>query len=425
MGAQPRVVGGRHDRQPLVRDFGDHGLAGLKPVQPAQVVGNEVERVHFRFAQGSGACRDRHGDGRGLGVGRAIGAHGALGVHQAVQRDLAALGDFVVVEVMRAGDLDRARPEGGIGVGVGDDGDQAAVFPGPDGDFAKLADNGSVARVIDMNGHGAVAQHGFGTGGGDGNVVAGFAKRFDAVFVLFDVFVGHAIGQRVFEVPHVAGNFEVLDFQIADRGFEMRIPVDQPFGAVDQPVLVHLDEDLDDRIVEIAGAVGLGRARRAGHGKGVAVPVAGGAQPLHLAYDGGAVLGFPVPDMAQEFFARHVGAAAVAVTGELFFHLKLRGNARMVLTRLPERVVALHPVPAHQDIHERVVEGMAHVQRTGDVGGRQHDAKAVVAGLVGPGAERPGRVPLCGNARLDLGRVEAFFHRHGKVPVPEPVSGVV
>ncbi len=46
----------------------------------------------------------------------------------------------------------------------------------------------------------------------------------------------------------------------------------------------------------------------------------------------------------------------------------------MVGTRLPEGALAAHPVDAGEDIHERVLESVPHVQGAGDVGRRQHDA---------------------------------------------------
>jgi hypothetical protein len=55
----------------------------------------------------------------------------------------------------------------------------------------------------------------------------------------------------------------------------------------------------------------------------------------------------------------------------------------MVEAGLPERVEAAHPVPAGQDVLQRVVEGMAHVQRAGDVRRRDHDAEGLGTGRVG------------------------------------------
>jgi hypothetical protein len=76
-----------------------------------------------------------------------------------------------------------------------------------------------------------------------------------------------------------------------------------------------------------------------------------------------------------------------------------------------------HAVPAGQDILQRVVEGVAHVQRAGHVRRRDHHAKGLGAGLgIGPGAEGLG-LPERGDPRLGLGGVEGLFHRHRMHPL--------
>jgi hypothetical protein len=41
---------------------------------------------------------------------------------------------------------------------------------------------------------------------------------------------------------------------------------------------------------------------------------------------------------------------------------------------LPQRVLAAHPLVADQQVHDGLLEGMAHVQRAGDIRRRQLDA---------------------------------------------------
>ena len=79
------------------------------------------------------------------------------------QRQAVALADLEVVEVVRRRDLHRAGALLRIGVVVGDDRD-AAADERQDGE---LADQMLVALVVGMHGHGGVAQHGLGPGGGD------------------------------------------------------------------------------------------------------------------------------------------------------------------------------------------------------------------------------------------------------------------
>ena len=61
-------------------------------------------------------------------------------------------------------------------------------------------------------------------------------------------------------MPHMAVDFDVFDLQIGNRRFEMRVPVDQTFATVDQPLVIHLDKDLEHGIVEVAGLFACGRA---------------------------------------------------------------------------------------------------------------------------------------------------------------------
>src|SRR3546814_3850629 len=175
---------------------------------------------------------------------------------------------------------------------VGDDRDLAAMRLRPDRDLAQLADDRRVARVRRMHRHRAVAEHGFGAGGGDGDVVAGLAQGDVAVGVALDVFVGLAAGQGVLEVPHVAGHFAVLDLEVRDRGLQHRVPVDQALAAVDQALLVQAHEGLDD---------GVGGPRVPG--EHAARPVAAGADAAHLPLDGVARLRTPLPALLPESLA--------------------------------------------------------------------------------------------------------------------------
>jgi hypothetical protein len=72
-----------------------------------------------------------------------------------------------------------------------------------------------------------------------------------------------------------------------------------------------------------------------------------------------------------------------------------------------------HPVPAHEDILQRVVEGVAHMQAAGHVGRRDHDREGLGARLrIGPGGKGPGLFPRLVKPRLGRFRVECLVHRH-------------
>jgi len=77
--------------------------------------------------------------------------------------------------------------------------------------------------------------------------------------------------------------------------------------------------------------------------------------------------------------------AGLAFGGQLPLHHVLGGDAGVVGARHPEGVKAVHPFVADQDVLQGVVEGMAHVQHPGDVGGRNDDAEGGPLGVQGGG----------------------------------------
>ena len=126
---------------------------------------------------------------------------------------------------------------------------------------------------------------------------------------------------------------------------------------------------------------------------------------------------FQSPDLFKESVPAQFPPALVPVLRKLLLDRQLRGDARMVLSRLPERVKAAHPVPARQDVLERVVEGVSHVERPGHVGGRDHDAEALCpVPRIGAGPESAGRFPLLVDSRLGRRCVEGFLQGHGPPP---------
>ena len=115
---QPRAVAERlhdhlvfdRDHQAFGVDVGHHRLASVVAVEAAIFLGHEVERVDLLRARLRSA-RDLDGTLRGFLVGRPVAAHVRGAVHQPVHRDAVALRDAIVVEIVRAGDLHRARSE--------------------------------------------------------------------------------------------------------------------------------------------------------------------------------------------------------------------------------------------------------------------------------------------------------------------------
>ena len=408
--AQTRVRRDGHHGEALCGDRSNDLFTRLKTVEATVFFGNEVDRVDFL----NGKCFARcvFGGFRGfLGVRRTIGTHRATGIHQTILRDVATLCDFVVVKVVCARDLHRARAKGHVRVFVGDDRDQAALFFRTNRDFAELAHDRRIAFVIRVNRYRAIAQHGFRAGRRDRDVIAFLAKGDIPVLVFFDVGVGLATRQRVFEVPHVAVGFDVLNFEVGNRGLKMRVPVHQTLAAVDEALVVHFDKDFDHGVVEVALFASRG-IRSTRHGERVARPVAGRTQTFQLADDGVAVLAFPFPNLVEECLTAQITTTRLTRRGEHLFDLKLGRDPCVVLTRLPERVKAAHTVPTDQNILQRVVERMAHVQCARHVRRRDHDGKGFVARFVRASRKCACVFPLFVNAGLGFGRVKGLFHRH-------------
>ncbi len=86
----------------------------------------------------------------------------------------------------------------------------------------------------------------------------------------------------------------------------------------------------------------------------------------------------PLPDPLDELLAAEV-VPVCALLGQLALDHVLGGDAGVVGAGHPERVVALHALPADEDVLERVVQRVAHVQDAGDVGRRDDDGVAAAA----------------------------------------------
>ena len=105
----------------------------------------------------------------------------------------------------------------------------------------------------------------------------------------------------------------------------------------------------------------------------------------------------PVPHLFDELLAPQL-VAGVARCLQLPLDHNLRGNAGVVGANNPVGIVAQHAVITDQRVHQRLLEGVAHVQGAGDVRRRQLDG---VGGLGGVGivfemaGSFPLRIPFC------------------------------
>ena len=204
-------------------------------------------------------------------------------------------------------------------------------------------------------------------------------------------------------MPEPARFLARFHFQVADRGAQPRVPIDQPLVAIQQPLAVELDEHLDHR----------GREVRI-HREPLVGPVHRTAEPAELRGDLPAALGLPRPYFVDERLTAEVGALH-ALLRQVSLDHHLRRDARMVGADHPARVLALQPRVADQDVLQCVVERVADVERAGDVGRRVDDRPRFSAGALG--AEQAVRFPMRVPARFDRGGVESLGQlAHARAP---------
>ncbi len=275
-----------------------------------------------------------------------------------------------IVRVVAGRGLDTARAERRVDIAVGENGDLAP----DDGQDAGLADQVLVTLVVRVDRNAGIAHEGFRAGGRDNNVFVG------ALDIIFDI-------------PQLARLVFIFDLGVGQRRCAVRAPVDNAAALVDQALFVEVDKHL---------AHGLRAALV--HCEAFALPVAGRAQLFQLRDDAAAVLVFPVPNPLEELFAPEVVAGQLFVDAQAFLYLDLGRNARVVGAWHPQRRIALHPLEADQDVLERFVEGVPHVQLPGDVRGRDYDGKRLF-GFVGLGVEEAVFFPEPVKRFLDRRRV--------------------
>ena len=237
-----------------------------------------------------------------------------------------------------------------------------------------------------MNGDGDVSEDRRGTNGRDGDVPGSVGERIARE------------GERVVDVL-------VVDLEVGDHARATRAPVDDARSAVEVAPVGEVDEEAHHR----ARVLVVER-------EAVAAIVERRAHRAQLAHDLPAVIPQELPALLHERLAPEVAVVDPLVGEEPDDHA-LERDRRVVVARLPERVVVAHPVPADQGVLARRVQGVAHVEGPGDVRRRQrdHERRARVVGLgVVEALGLPGLLP----AFLDaLGLVERVHQQAFRVAV--------
>ena len=107
---------------------------------------------------------------------------------------------------------------------------------------------------------------------------------------------------------------------------------------------------------------------------------------------------------------------------QLAFDDHLRGDAGVIHAGLPEHVPAAHALEADENVLQRVVQRMAHMQGAGDIGRRNDDGEGLGVRL-GAGArpKRVGVLPDSGDLRLDRPGIVILL-KHGGPHHPRSVG---
>ena len=220
-------------------------------------------------------------------------------------------------------------------------------FPVDQRDQDFLSAQPVMALVVRIDADGGIGHDGFRTGGRDHEeLVSGISFP-----------VGNIIPQMI----EVALGVLMDHFIVADGSKRFRVPVDHPDALVNPALLVEVNKRIDHR---------LGQSRF--HRKARPVPVTGSAQFPQLVQNDSAMLLFPCPGMLQELFPGQV-VLGNALGLQLGHDLRFGRNGSMVRSRYPAGVLPMHAGIPDQNIIQRIVQHMAHVQDSRHIGRRNHD----------------------------------------------------
>ena len=158
-----------------------------------------------------------------------------------------------------------------------------------------------------------------------------------------------AANHRIADLVQLALHLLVLHLEIRDGSTTPRTPVDDVLSAVNQAFFIQPHEYFAHGTREILV-----------HGEVFAVPIHRGAQTLHLIENRTTILPLPFPHAFDERLTPQL-LTSLAFLGELPFDHHLGCDTRMIGSRQPQGQKAAHAMPAHDDVHLRLVEHVPHV----------------------------------------------------------------
>ena len=196
-----------------------------------------------------------------------------------------------------------------------------------------------VTRVVGIHCDGFVAEERFWARSGDDDIVA------------------------IPDVPEMTLRLGHDDFLVGERGAAGGIPVHHALAAIDEAFFIEVNEGPEDGVTKLVV-----------HRESFASPIARATEFFELLDDNATVFVFPFPNFFLKFFATEIVAMFDdALFLECFLDDGLGGNAGVVGAGEPEDFVALHALPAGENVLERVVEHVAHGENASDVRRRNDD----------------------------------------------------
>ncbi len=258
---------------------------------------------------------------------------------------------FKIIGVMSRSNLDCSGAEFTFYISIGENGNypvnqrQNHLFPYQVG----------ITLIIRMNRHSRIPQHGFRAGGGHYQKLVG-------------------IGNRIFDMPEMTVTIFMLHLNIRNGRMTAGTPVDYVVPLINQALFIKVDKYFPHR----PGTPFV-------HGKTLPAPVAGGTHQTQLAGDTVAIKMFPFPYPFQELFPPQI-IFAKSLGRKGFLHPCLGGNTGMVGAGQPQAVIALHSPPAGQYILQGIVQSVAQMERTGNIGRRHNYGKRFFTAVV-PGGK--------------------------------------
>ena len=168
---------------------------------------------------------------------------------------------------------------------------------------------------------------------------------------------------RVAHMPQTALGIFVDHFQVTQRRVATWAPVHHVLPAIDQIFFIQPNKDFANRT-----------GKACVHGEPAASPIHRIADLPHLRFNASPRLFFPLPNLFLKLNATQL-MTGDALFGQLPFHHHLRGNACVVHTWRPQRVVSAHAIPTDNHVHQRVVQHVSDVQCPGHIGRRNGNGK--------------------------------------------------